>query len=180
MFYGSSMPIRDADFLAIPQPKGWRASANRGASGIDGLVASAAGHAHASHEPVLAFVGDVSALHDLNSMQLASMVETPLVLVVLNNDGGGIFRYLPVARHADVFEACFSTPHGLSFAPIAKSFGLAVESPRTRAAMSRAVAKALRRGGTTVIEVSCARESSEECRARVAKAAVDALAREFR
>ena len=180
VFYGSSMPIRDADFLAIPQPKGWRASANRGASGIDGLVASAAGHAHASHEPVLAFVGDVSALHDLNSMQLASMVETPLVLVVLNNDGGGIFRYLPVARHADVFEACFSTPHGLSFAPMAKSFGLAVESPGTRAAMSRAVAKALRRGGTTVIEVSCARESSEECRARVAKAAVDALAREFR
>lgn len=180
VFYGSSMPIRDADFLGIPQPKGWHAAANRGASGIDGLVASATGHAHATGEPVVAFVGDVSALHDLNSLQLASMVETPLVIVVLNNDGGGIFRYLPVARHGDVFEACFSTPHGLSFAPIARSFGLAVETPRSRAAMARAMTKALKRGGATVIEAACTRESSEECRARVAKAAVDALAREFR
>jgi 2-succinyl-5-enolpyruvyl-6-hydroxy-3-cyclohexene-1-carboxylate synthase len=180
IFHGSSMPIRDADFLAIPQPKGWSASANRGASGIDGLIASAAGHAHASGEPVVAFVGDVSALHDLNSLQLATLVETPLVLVVLNNDGGGIFRYLPVARHGDVFEACFTTPHGLSFAPIAKSFGLAAETPKSRAAMAKSVAKALKRGGTTVIEVACTREASEQCRARVAQAAVDALAREFR
>lgn len=180
VFYGSSMPIRDADFLAIAPPKNWHAAANRGASGIDGLVASATGHAHATGEPVVAFVGDVSALHDLNSLQLASMIETPLVIVVLNNDGGGIFRYLPIAKHGDVFEACFSTPHGLSFAPIARSFGIAVETPKSRAAMSNAMSKALKRGGATVIEVSCTRESSEECRARVAKAAVDALAREFR
>jgi 2-succinyl-5-enolpyruvyl-6-hydroxy-3-cyclohexene-1-carboxylate synthase len=180
VFYGSSMPIRDADFMAIPQPKGWHAAANRGASGIDGLIASAAGHAHATGEPVVAIVGDVSALHDLNSLQLASMVETPLVIVVLNNDGGGIFRYLPIARHDDVFEACFTTPHGLSFAPIARSFGLAVETPKTRAAMAKAVSKALARGGATLVEVVCTRESSEECRARVAKAAVDALGRDFR
>ncbi|MEY4118631.1 MAG: hypothetical protein RLZZ116_1959 [Planctomycetota bacterium] len=179
-FHGSSMPIRDADFLAISQPKGWHAAANRGASGIDGLIASAAGHAHASAEPVVAFIGDVSALHDLNSLQLATHVETPLVIVVLNNDGGGIFRYLPIAKHGDIFEACFTTPHGLSFAPIARSFGLAVESPKTRAAMTKSIGKALKRGGTTVVEVACAREASEACRARVAKAAVEALAREFR
>jgi 2-succinyl-5-enolpyruvyl-6-hydroxy-3-cyclohexene-1-carboxylate synthase len=166
--------------MAIPQPKGWHAAANRGASGIDGLIASAAGHAHATGEPVVAIVGDVSALHDLNSLQLASMVETPLVIVVLNNDGGGIFRYLPIARHDDVFEACFTTPHGLSFAPIARSFGLAVETPKTRAAMAKAVSKALARGGATLVEVVCTRESSEECRARIAKAAVDALGRDFR
>ena len=180
VFYGSSMPIRDADFLGIPQPKGWHAAANRGASGIDGLIASAAGHAHASAEPVVAFVGDVSALHDLNSLQLATHVETPLVIVVLNNDGGGIFRYLPIAKHGDIFEACFTTPHGLAFAPIARSFGLAVESPKTRAAMTKAVGKALKRGGATVIEVTCTREASEACRARAAKAAIDVLAREFR
>ncbi|MFM7050822.1 MAG: 2-succinyl-5-enolpyruvyl-6-hydroxy-3-cyclohexene-1-carboxylic-acid synthase [Planctomycetota bacterium] len=179
-FYGSSMPIRDADFMAIAPPKGWHVGANRGASGIDGLIASAVGHAHASGEPVVAFIGDVSALHDLNSLQLAAMVETPLVLVVLNNDGGGIFRYLPIARHDDVFEACFATPHGLSFAAFARGFGLAVEAPRTRAAMGKSVAKALGRGGATVVEVVCAREASEACRARVAQAAVDALAREFR
>jgi 2-succinyl-5-enolpyruvyl-6-hydroxy-3-cyclohexene-1-carboxylate synthase len=174
------MPIRDADFLAIVPPTGWETGANRGASGIDGLVATAVGHAHASREPVVAFIGDVSALHDLNSLQLASMVETPLVLIVLNNDGGGIFRYLPIARHDDIFEACFTTPHGLSFAPFARGFGLATESPRTRAALAKSVAKALSRGGATVIEIACTREESEACRARVAKAAVDALARDFR
>jgi 2-succinyl-5-enolpyruvyl-6-hydroxy-3-cyclohexene-1-carboxylate synthase len=111
---------------------------------------------------------------------MAAMVESPLVLVVLNNDGGGIFRYLPVARHEDIFEACFTTPHGLSFATFARGFGLAVETPRTRAALAKAMSRALARGGATVIEVVCAREESEACRARVAKAAVDALAREFR
>jgi 2-succinyl-5-enolpyruvyl-6-hydroxy-3-cyclohexene-1-carboxylate synthase len=180
VFYGSSMPIRDADFLAIPQPKGWRAAANRGASGIDGLVAGAVGHAHASRAPVVAFVGDVSALHDVGSLQLAALVETPLVIVVLNNDGGGIFRYLPIAKHADVFESCFATPHGLSFSEVARAFGLAVETPKTRAALAKSVTRALRRGGATVVEVVCAREASEACRARVAQAAVDALAREFR
>jgi 2-succinyl-5-enolpyruvyl-6-hydroxy-3-cyclohexene-1-carboxylate synthase len=68
----------------------------------------------------------------------------------------------------------------LSFAPVAKALGLATESPTTRAAMKKAVAKALKRGGATLIEVSCTRDASERCRARVAKAAVDALAREFR
>jgi len=180
VFYGSSMPIRDADFLAVPQPKGWRAAANRGASGIDGLVAGAVGHAHASHAPVVAFVGDVSALHDVGSLQLAALVETPLVIVVLNNDGGGIFRYLPIAKHADVFESCFATPHGLSFSEVARAFGLAVETPKTRAALAKSVTRALKRGGATVVEVVCAREASEACRARVAQAAIDALARDFR
>ncbi|MBI1304205.1 MAG: 2-succinyl-5-enolpyruvyl-6-hydroxy-3-cyclohexene-1-carboxylic-acid synthase [Phycisphaera sp.] len=180
IFYGSSMPVRDADFLAIHPPDGWEAAANRGASGIDGLVASAAGHAVAGGAPVVAFVGDVSALHDLPSLGLLGAVRSPLVLVVLNNDGGGIFRYLPIARHDDVFERLFTTPHGLEIAPIARAFGLAVESPATRRSLARAVAKALTRDRATVIEVRCAREASEACRARVAKAAVDALAREFR
>ena len=72
LFYGSSMPIRDADFLAIHPPRDWHAGANRGASGIDGLIASAAGHAIGTGEPVVAFVGDVSALHDLSSLSLAA------------------------------------------------------------------------------------------------------------
>jgi 2-succinyl-5-enolpyruvyl-6-hydroxy-3-cyclohexene-1-carboxylate synthase len=174
------MPIRDADFLAIHPPAGWHVGTNRGASGIDGLIATASGHALGTGEPVVACIGDVSVLHDLSSLSLAARVETPLVIVVLNNDGGGIFRYLPIAKHDDVFEALFTTPHGLSFAPVAKALGIAVESPATRAAMKKAVAKALKRGGATVIEVTCARDSSEACRARVAKAAVEALAREFR
>ncbi len=180
LFYGSSMPIRDADFLALHPPAGWQAGSNRGASGIDGLFATAVGHALASGQPVVAFVGDVSALHDLNSLQLASHVNTPLVLIVLNNDGGGIFRYLPVAKHADVFKTFFTTPHGREFTPIAKAFGLAHESPSTRAAFSKCVSKALGRKGATLIEVRCDAQASEAARARIANASTAALAKEFR
>ena len=179
VFLGSSMPVRDADFLAIAPPARWSAGANRGASGIDGLVSTAAGHAAASGRPVLAFVGDVSTLHDLNGLQLASQVESPLVVVVLNNDGGGIFRYLPIAKHADVFERLFATPHGRSFAAFAKAFGLPSESPRSRAALRAAVGRAMRRGGATLIEVTCTREASETARARTVAAADAALRRAF-
>jgi len=121
----------------------------------------------------------VSALHDLNGLQLASQVESPLVVVVLNNDGGGIFRYLPIAAHSDVFERLFSTPHGRSFAAFAKAFGMASESPRSRAALQAAVGRAMRRGGATLIEVTCAREASEAARARAVSASDDALRRAF-
>jgi 2-succinyl-5-enolpyruvyl-6-hydroxy-3-cyclohexene-1-carboxylate synthase len=87
---------------------------------------------------------------------------------------------LPIAKHDDVFEACFTTPHGLVFVDIARSFGLAVEAPKTRANLEKVVTRALKRGGATVIEVTCTGEVSEQCRARVAHAAIDALAREFR
>lgn len=180
IFYGSSMPIRDADFFALYPPAGWQAGSNRGASGIDGLLASAVGHALASGQPVVAFVGDVSALHDLNSLQLASHVNTPLVLIVLNNDGGGIFKYLPVAKHADVFKTFFTTPHGREFTPMAKAFGLAHESPSTRAVFSKCVSKALARKGATLIEVCCDAHASEAARARIANASTAALAKEFR
>ncbi len=184
IFYGSSMPIRDADFLALHPAKGWSAGANRGASGIDGLLASAVGHALASRKPVLAVVGDVSMLHDLNSLQLASEVETPLVILVLNNDGGAIFRALPVAKCATVtdelFSQCFTTPHGRAFAPIARAFGLACETPTTRAALSKAMRKALRREGATMIEVVCTPQASEAARARITDASNAALLREFR
>jgi 2-succinyl-5-enolpyruvyl-6-hydroxy-3-cyclohexene-1-carboxylate synthase len=179
VFLGSSMPVRDADFLAITPPAGWSAAANRGASGIDGLVSTATGHAVATQAPVLAFVGDVSALHDLNGLQLASKAESPLVVVVLNNDGGGIFRYLPIAKHGDVFERLFATPHGRSFAAFAKAFGLPSESPRSRAALGAAVRRAMRRGGATLIEVTCTREASEAARTRVAAASDAALRRAF-
>jgi 2-succinyl-5-enolpyruvyl-6-hydroxy-3-cyclohexene-1-carboxylate synthase len=180
VFLGSSMPVRDADFMAIASPKGWTSAANRGASGIDGLLSTATGHAAASGAPTIAVVGDVSALHDLNALQLASTVDVPLVILVLNNDGGGIFRYLPIAKHGDVFERLFATPHGRSFAPVARAFGLAAEAPRTRAALGTAMRRALRRRRATLIEVACTREASERARSQAIAAADAALRRAFR
>ena len=180
MFYGSSMPIRDADFFAILPPSAWSVGSNRGASGIDGLLATAVGQALASQKPVVACIGDVSALHDLNSLQLASQVKTPLLIVVLNNDGGGIFRYLPIAAHADVFDRCFTTPHGRTFAPIAAAFGIRCEVPRTREETAQAASRALQHAGATLIEVRCTAESSESVRTSLAQASTAALLREFK
>jgi 2-succinyl-5-enolpyruvyl-6-hydroxy-3-cyclohexene-1-carboxylate synthase len=79
-----------------------------------------------------------------------------------------------------VFERLFATPHGRTFAPVARAFGLAAESPRTRAALGSAVRRAVRRRGATLIEVTCTREASERARAQAVSAADAALRRAFR
>ena len=95
----SSMPVRDLDTYAAAGGAPVPVAANRGASGIDGTVATAAGFARGLGRPVTLLIGDLALLHDLNS--LAMLRDVPVVVVVLNNDGGGIFSFLPVARHKD-------------------------------------------------------------------------------
>ena len=102
------------------------------------------------------------------------------VWVYFNNDGGGIFRYLPIAAHTDVFDRCFTTPHGRTFAPIAAAFGIRCEVPRTREETAQAASRALQHAGATLIEVHCTAESSESVRTSLAKASTAALLREFK
>jgi 2-succinyl-5-enolpyruvyl-6-hydroxy-3-cyclohexene-1-carboxylate synthase len=127
VFVGSSMPIRDVDTFAEPRSN-IRVLANRGVNGIDGTISSALGSA-LSGEPVTLLLGDVSALHDATAMAEVQRLGVPLRIVVVNNDGGGIFSFLPQARSNvvghDTFEKHWGTPHGLSLAAIADSFGLA-------------------------------------------------------
>ncbi|MCA9218162.1 MAG: 2-succinyl-5-enolpyruvyl-6-hydroxy-3-cyclohexene-1-carboxylic-acid synthase [Planctomycetales bacterium] len=161
LFLGNSMPIRDMDLFAV-----WKAAtdiavmANRGASGIDGLIAAAIGAAHGqpdSHErsaPLTLVVGDLSALHDLNSLaMLADPAMPPMVIVIINNDGGGIFHFLPIAEQTDKFEQFFGTPHGLSFSHAAKMFGIAYQSPLTLAEFETAYRTALDQSTSQIIEV---------------------------
>ena len=125
LFAGNSMPIRDLDIYGFVnlQQTTWVA-ANRGASGIDGNIATAAGVARATGQPLVALIGDLAALHDLNSLALLRSLPAPVVVVVVNNDGGGIFSFLPVADHAENFEPLFGTPHKREFAHAAAMFGL--------------------------------------------------------
>jgi 2-succinyl-5-enolpyruvyl-6-hydroxy-3-cyclohexene-1-carboxylate synthase len=98
--------------------------ANRGANGIDGTVSTAFGIAAATDGPVVLLIGDVALAHDLGGLLCARRLGLQLTIVLLNNDGGGIFHFLPVSGLGDAFEHHIATPHGLPFAHAAALFGL--------------------------------------------------------
>src|SRR4029077_7968656 len=130
LYVGNSMPIRDLDLFAPGFPRPIRVLANRGVNGIDGLVSSALGASAASGAPLLLVTGDLSFHHDLNALHMARGKRVAATLVVVNNDGGGIFSFLPAARH-DSFETYFGTPHGLDFAAVASMYGVPYSRPNT-------------------------------------------------
>jgi 2-succinyl-5-enolpyruvyl-6-hydroxy-3-cyclohexene-1-carboxylate synthase len=123
VFLGNSMPVRDFDSCAPSlSRKPVPVYGNRGASGIDGNVSTLAGVAIATQAPVLAVMGDLTLLHDLNSLPL--LRNLPLKLIVVNNDGGGIFQFLPLAIDPASREELWETPHGLDFRAAAEQFAI--------------------------------------------------------
>src|SRR5207302_527382 len=110
IYVSSSMPVRDLDAFA---PRRARVLANRGLNGIDGIVSSAAGAAAVTGARTLALVGDLALLHDLGGLVAAARLAVPLTVLCVNNDGGGIFHFLPIAEQRQHFESLFATPHGL-------------------------------------------------------------------
>ncbi|MCA1719114.1 MAG: 2-succinyl-5-enolpyruvyl-6-hydroxy-3-cyclohexene-1-carboxylic-acid synthase, partial [Actinobacteria bacterium] len=156
----SSMPIRDLDAFAATDGAAVPVAANRGASGIDGTVATAAGFARGSGKPLTLLIGDLALLHDLNS--LAMVRDLPVVLVVLNNDGGAIFSFLPVARQKAFFEPYFGTPQGVSFEGAAKMFGLGYDLPRTAEEFAETYHAACTQNTPVLIEVRTDREENTE------------------
>ncbi len=133
-FIGNSLSIRLVDSFAH-SPKPIRVLSNRGASGIDGLLATAAGSALEQNQCITALLGDTSALYDLTSLALANQVTKdqgiPFVIIVLNNDGGAIFNMLPAKQFESVQETLFQCPHGLHFKSSAEQFGLDYHQPNT-------------------------------------------------
>ncbi len=158
LFLANSMPVRDADMYAAQSGPGAWVEVNRGASGIDGNIATAAGLALGSERPVVAVVGDMAALHDLNSLVLLRNLATPFVLVVVNNDGGGIFSFLPISAHREFVESHFAVPHGLGFSHAAQMFGLPHHAPTSARELGEVFASALKHPGATVIEVHSQRD----------------------
>lgn len=124
LFVGNSMPIRDLDMFAPADGPATPVMTNRGASGIDGNIATATGVAAGRQGPVTLLIGDLACLHDLSSLTLLRELPYPLTLVVVNNQGGGIFSFLPIRQATDVFEPYFGTPHGFHFGEIAAAFGM--------------------------------------------------------
>ena len=123
----SSMPVRDLDAFAPGDARALRVLSNRGANGIDGVVSTALGAAAARGEtnagPMVLVIGDVAFYHDMNGLLAAKLHGLDATIVLLNNDGGGIFSFLPQAAHPQHFEQLYGTPHGLDFAPAAQLYG---------------------------------------------------------
>lgn len=181
IFAGNSMPVRDMDMYAAADGRAERVMANRGASGIDGNIATAMGAATALNAPVTLVAGDLTTLHDLNSLSLARNSGQPVVIVVINNDGGGIFNFLPIHQHAPAeYETFFGTPHGIGFESAATLFGLRYCAPATPGEFHDAYGRALTDGGATLIEVRTDRAQNltlhRELQAHVAGAVDAAIA----
>jgi len=123
LFAGNSMPVRDLDSFLASDAKPLNIIANRGAAGIDGVTSSALGAAAAATNPVVLVVGDVSFYHDLNGLWAAARHGLDLTVVLINNNGSGIFHYLPQATETDVFEDWFGTPTNIDFSLAVRMYG---------------------------------------------------------
>ena len=139
LFIGNSLPIREADALFAPKQNCGPVFGNRGVSGIDGNIATATGIAKGLRKPLLAIMGDLTFLHDLTSLAQLKNSPVPITLLVINNDGGGIFSFLPIAKRKAVFEQFFVTPHGLNLEHAAPLFGLKYEKVTTLDEMETAL-----------------------------------------
>lgn len=170
LFLGNSMPVRDADKYAAHDGRRPIVAANRGASGIDGNVATAAGHASGLRTRATAVIGDLALLHDLNSLALLRNTRYPAHLIVLNNDGGGIFSFLPIARHPKHFERFFATPHGLRFKAIAETFGLLYAAPATTSEFEAVYREHLQQPASSIIEITTDRAENVELHRRLDEA----------
>ena len=165
LFVGNSMPARLMDMLGATGKGPSRVMTNRGASGIDGLIATAFGFAQSKEEPTTLLLGDLSALHDLNSLALLGKGSSPLVVILLNNDGGSIFRMLPVPTQDALLETYYCLPHGLHFEHAAAMFGLNYRAPTTLDEFEQAYAAALEKG-VTLIEIKVpSQEVAEDLKA---------------
>ncbi|MDR1529041.1 MAG: 2-succinyl-5-enolpyruvyl-6-hydroxy-3-cyclohexene-1-carboxylic-acid synthase [Burkholderiales bacterium] len=159
LFLGNSLILRLIDALA-QLPAGYSVYANRGASGIDGLLSAAAGVARASSKPTLAVVGDLSALYDLNALALLRQIESPLALIVVNNNGGGIFSLLPTPK--DERERYYCMPHDLDFSHAATMFGMDYVTPEDWQTLKKSVHAVWRQNRRAVIELRVPKSEGAE------------------
>ena len=153
LYAGNSMPVRDLDtfFPALERPI--RFLANRGANGIDGVVSSALGASAACGGPLVLVIGDLSFLHDLTGLYAAKAHGLSATIVLIHNDGGGIFSFLPQASRPEHFEELFGTPTGLEFGPAVEMFGASFAKARDWGHFRSLVKEGLGSAGVHVIEV---------------------------
>jgi 2-succinyl-5-enolpyruvyl-6-hydroxy-3-cyclohexene-1-carboxylate synthase len=167
----SSMPVRDAESFAAPR-HGVRVHANRGVNGIDGFVSTVLGIAAAHDGPTVGLVGDLCFVHDSNGLLGAPGRAIDATFVVVDNDGGGIFSFLPQADLPQHFETVFGTPHGLDLAALAEVHGVPVTEVAEADTVGPAVVDATAAGGVQVVVVRTPDRAANVARHREVWAAV--------
>ena len=175
----SSMPVRDLEYLAPARADGPRVIANRGANGIDGTLSTALGVAHGG-EPTVLLTGDLAFLHDTNGLLVAAKLKGSLTAVVINNDGGGIFGHLPVAKFEPPFEEYWATPQKVDLAKLCAAYGVPHRAVGSASGLRAVLRAEIGEPGLRVVEVKTNRKADVETRRRLfaeaAKAAGEAVA----
>jgi len=183
LFVSNSMPVRDLDRFVEPTTTSVTALGNRGVSGIDGIVSSALGAGSATTDDLTLVVGDLALYHDSNGLLALDRCDVDATVVLINNDGGGIFHKLPIESFEPEFTESFKTPHGIEFEPLADLHGLAYARIDARpgpgesaagavADLTEAYRRAREANGSHLIEVRTDAESSHRTRERL-EAAVE-------
>jgi 2-succinyl-5-enolpyruvyl-6-hydroxy-3-cyclohexene-1-carboxylate synthase len=174
VYTASSMPIRDQEAFLPPSETDTLFLCNRGANGIDGLISSGIGAAHASGRPTTIVTGDLGLLHDLGALAALRDVTTPVRIVVIDNDGGGIFGFLPQADALpnEEFEALLGTPRGIDTAKAATLFDLPNRRLDSLAELPEALA-----AGTGLIEVKTDRQTNVDLHAHLSAAVAGSIGR---
>jgi len=175
LFVSNSMPVRDLDRFVPPSTTNVTAVGNRGVSGIDGIVSSALGAGSATTDDLTLVVGDLALYHDTNGLLALDRCDVDATVVLINNDGGGIFHALPIESFEPPFTEAFKTPHGIEFEPMAELHGLDYARIDARPggsddaleAFEEAYTRAHEAEGSHLIEVRTDGESSHRTRERL-------------
>jgi 2-succinyl-5-enolpyruvyl-6-hydroxy-3-cyclohexene-1-carboxylate synthase len=181
LYVANSMAIREVDAFAGPRGGELRLLANRGVNGIDGQVSAALGAAAGSRAPTVLWCGDLTLLHDVSGLLAGRLHDAGLTIVVSNDDGGGIFEYLPVAQAVPrpVFESMLAVPHGLDLGALANGLGWEAIRATSAGSFSQALSRALA-GGRHVIEVPVDRAANTTLHGALVDAVRAGLRREPR
>jgi len=158
----SSMPIRDMDSFAVNDGTSIAVSSNRGVNGIDGTIATTFGEALVHNGPTAVLMGDLSFIHDASALLTTPKPETPTVITVVNNAGGGIFGFLPMKDHPTGFTPWYITPHSHDIAAIARAAGIETTEPTTLSEYVEALKTGIESPGVTLIHVQIDRELSTQ------------------
>jgi len=179
LFVSNSMPVRDMDnYACSSHTAGIPTAINRGVSGIDGIISTAAGFANGHRKPGTLMIGDIAFLHDLNALSLLGTLPVPMQIIVLNNNGGGIFSFLPVSECKDVFETHFATPQNYSIRSAAETFGLDYACPQTNREFRAVYRAACSSNRSIVIEIKGNRQENL-LHHRALQARINALAAKY-